>query len=90
MLIVQRPTIEEEELTDIRSRFIVEPLEPGFGYTLGNTLRRTLLARIPGAAITTVRIEGVQHEFSTVDGVVEDVVDFILNLKTDRPPDGGR
>ena len=81
MLIVQRPTIEEEELTDIRSRFIVEPLEPGFGYTLGNTLRRTLLARIPGAAITTVRIEGVQHEFSTVDGVVEDVVDFILNLK---------
>ncbi len=81
MLIVQRPTIEEEPLTDSRSRFIVEPLEPGFGYTLGNTLRRTLLARIPGAAITTVRIEGVQHEFSTIDGVVEDVVDFILNLK---------
>ena len=81
MLIVQRPTIEEEVVTDTRSRFIVEPLEPGFGYTLGNTLRRTLLARIPGAAITTVRIEGVQHEFSTIDGVVEDVVDFILNLK---------
>ena len=81
MLIVQRPTIEEEILTDVRSRFIVEPLEPGFGYTLGNTLRRTLLARIPGAAITTVRIEGVQHEFSTIEGVVEDVVDFILNLK---------
>ena len=81
MLIVQRPTIEEEVLTDDRSRFIVEPLEPGFGYTLGNTLRRTLLARIPGAAISSVRIEGVQHEFSTVEGVVEDVVDFILNLK---------
>ena len=81
MLIVQRPTIEEEILTDTRSRFIVEPLEPGFGYTLGNTLRRTLLARIPGAAITSVRIEGVQHEFSTMGGVVEDVVDFILNLK---------
>ena len=81
MLIVQRPAIEEEIVTDIRSRFIVEPLEPGFGYTLGNTLRRTLLARIPGAAITTVRIEGVQHEFSTIEGVVEDVVDFILNLK---------
>ena len=81
MLIVQRPQIEEEEISDDRSRFIVEPLEPGFGYTLGNTLRRTLLARIPGAAITSVRIEGVQHEFSTMDGVVEDVVDFILNLK---------
>ncbi len=82
MLITQRPTIEEESVAgDVRSRFIVEPLEPGFGYTLANTLRRTLLARIPGAAITSVRIEGVQHEFSTMDGVVEDVVDFILNLK---------
>ena len=81
MLIVQRPTIEEEIVTDVRSRFIVEPLEPGFGYTLGNTLRRTLLSRIPGAAITSVRIDGVQHEFSTISGVVEDVVDFILNLK---------
>jgi DNA-directed RNA polymerase subunit alpha len=81
LLIVQRPTIEEEELTDVRSKFVVEPLEPGFGYTLGNTLRRTLLSRIPGAAITSVRIEGVQHEFTTVEGVVEDVVDIILNLK---------
>ena len=81
MLIVQRPQIEEEPLTEHRSRFIVEPLEPGFGYTLGNTLRRTLLSRIPGAAITSVRIEGVQHEFATVEGVIEDVVDIILNLK---------
>ncbi len=81
MLITQRPTIEEEPLTDDRSRFIIEPLEPGFGHTLGNTMRRTLLSRIPGAAITSVRIDGVQHEFSTVEGVVEDVVDFILNLK---------
>ena len=81
MLIVQRPTIEENPADDIRSEFIVEPLEPGFGYTLGNTLRRTLLSRIPGAAITSVRIDGVQHEFSTIEGVVEDVVDFILNLK---------
>ncbi|MDP2624511.1 MAG: DNA-directed RNA polymerase subunit alpha [Actinomycetota bacterium] len=81
MLIVQRPQIEEEVVDDDRSRFIVEPLEPGFGYTLGNTLRRTLLARIPGAAITSVRIEGVQHEFTTVPGVTEDVVDIILNLK---------
>jgi len=81
VLITQRPTIEEEQISDNRSKFIVEPLEPGFGYTLGNTMRRTLLSRVPGAAITSVRIDGVQHEFSTIDGVVEDVVDFILNLK---------
>jgi DNA-directed RNA polymerase subunit alpha len=81
VLITQRPTIEEEPVAENRSRFIVEPLEPGFGYTLGNTMRRTLLSRIPGAAITSVRIDGVQHEFSTIEGVVEDVVDFILNLK---------
>lgn len=81
MLITQRPTIEEEIVSEIRSRFIVEPLEPGFGYTLGNTMRRTLLSRVPGAAIRSVRIEGVQHEFATIEGVVEDVVDFILNLK---------
>lgn len=81
MLIVQRPQIEEEVISDHRSRIVVEPLEPGFGYTLGNTLRRTLLSRIPGAAITSIQIEGVEHEFSTIDGVVEDVVDIILNLK---------
>lgn len=81
MLIVQRPQIEEQTVSDLRSRFVVEPLEPGFGYTLGNTLRRTLLSRIPGAAVTTLQIEGVQHEFSTVEGVVEDVVDIILNIK---------
>ena len=81
MLIVQRPQIEEEVLGDNRSRIVVEPLEPGFGYTLGNTMRRTLLSRIPGAAITSIQIEGVQHEFSTITGVVEDVVDMILNIK---------
>lgn len=81
MLIVQRPQIEEQQLTDTRSKFIVEPLEPGFGYTLGNTLRRTLLSRIPGAAVTSIQIEGIQHEFTTVPGVVEDVVDIILNVK---------
>ncbi|MGH8944893.1 MAG: DNA-directed RNA polymerase subunit alpha [Acidimicrobiia bacterium] len=81
MLIVQRPQIEIEEVSENRSRFIVEPLEPGFGYTLGNTMRRALLSRIPGAAITRIQIEGVEHEFSTIDGVVEDVVDIILNLK---------
>ena len=81
MLIVQRPQIEEEVLGENRSRIVVEPLEPGFGYTLGNTMRRTLLSRIPGAAITSIQIEGVEHEFSTINGVVEDVVDMILNIK---------
>jgi len=81
LLIVQRPQIEEEVLDETRSRIVVEPLEPGFGYTLGNTMRRTLLSRIPGAAITSIQIEGVEHEFSTIDGVVEDVVDMILNIK---------
>jgi DNA-directed RNA polymerase subunit alpha len=80
-LIVQRPQIEEEVLSDNRSRVVVEPLEPGFGYTLGNTMRRTLLSRIPGAAITSIQIEGVEHEFSTIKGVLEDVVDIILNIK---------
>ena len=80
-LIVQRPQIEEEVVNELRSRFVVEPLEPGFGYTLGNTLRRTLLSRIPGAAVSSLRIEGVAHEFTTVTGVVEDVVDIILNIK---------
>ena len=82
MLIVQRPTINEELLADgTRSAFSIEPLEPGFGYTLGNSLRRTLLSSIPGAAVTSVRIEGVLHEFSCVEGVKEDVTDIILNLK---------
>ena len=82
MLIVQRPTIGEEILTEgTRSAFSIEPLEPGFGYTLGNSLRRTLLSSIPGAAVTSVRIEGVLHEFSSVEGVKEDVTDIILNLK---------
>jgi DNA-directed RNA polymerase subunit alpha len=82
VLIVQRPTISEETLTDgERSIFAIEPLEPGFGYTLGNSLRRTLLSSIPGAAVTSVRIEGVLHEFSSIEGVKEDVTDVILNLK---------
>jgi DNA-directed RNA polymerase subunit alpha len=81
VLIAQRPTLGEEPVTDYRSRFIIEPLEPGFGYTLGNSLRRTLLSSIPGAAVTSIRIDGVLHEFSTVPGVKEDVTDIILNLK---------
>src|ERR1700739_3906188 len=81
MLISQRPQLSEEPIADNRSRFIIEPLEPGFGYTLGNSLRRTLLSSIPGAAITSIRIDGVLHEFTTVEGVKEDVTDIILNLK---------
>src|SRR5512132_420104 len=81
MLIAQRPTLTEEPVDDFRSRFVIEPLEPGFGYTIGNSLRRTLLSSIPGAAVTSLRIEGVLHEFSTVAGVTEDVTDIILNLK---------
>jgi DNA-directed RNA polymerase subunit alpha len=81
VLIAQRPTLAEESVTDYRSRFVIEPLEPGFGYTLGNSLRRTLLSSIPGAAVTSIRIDGVLHEFSTVPGVKEDVTDIILNLK---------
>ena len=81
MLIAQRPTLTEEQVDEFRSRFTIEPLEPGFGYTIGNSLRRTLLSSIPGAAVTSIRIEGVLHEFSTVPGVKEDVTDIILNLK---------
>ncbi len=81
MFIVARPQIQEESVSATRSRFIIEPLEPGFGYTLGNSLRRTLLSSIPGAAVSSVRIEGVLHEFATVPKVTEDVTDIILNLK---------
>jgi len=81
VLISQRPTLTEESLSDDRSRFVIEPLEPGFGYTLGNSLRRTLLSSIPGAAVTSIRIDGVQHEFTTVPGVKEDVTELILNIK---------
>ncbi len=82
LLIVQRPHISDEEVSDVRRKFTIEPLEPGFGYTLGNSLRRTLLSSIPGAAITQVKIDGVLHEFSTVEGVAEDVTDIVLNLKS--------
>lgn len=81
MLIAQRPTLNEEVIADNRSRFTLEPLEPGFGYTLGNSMRRTLLSSIPGAAVTNIRIAGVPHEFATVEGVKEDVVEIVLNIK---------
>jgi DNA-directed RNA polymerase subunit alpha len=81
VLITQRPVLTEDVVSPTRSRFTIEPLEPGFGYTLGNSLRRTLLSSIPGAAITSLRVSGVLHEFSTIPGVKEDVTDIILNLK---------
>lgn len=80
-LIVHRPQITLEEIDDRRARVVIEPLEPGFGYTLGNSLRRTLISSIPGAAVTTIRVEGIQHEFSTIPGVKEDLTDIILNIK---------
>ncbi len=82
MLVIQRPTVEvETELEGNRQQFAVGPLEPGFGHTLGNSLRRTLLSSIPGAAVTQVRFDDALHEFGTIEGVVEDVTDIILNLK---------
>ncbi len=82
MLIIQRPTVEAlTEPEGNLQRFSVSPLEPGFGHTLGNSLRRTLLSSIPGAAVTQVRFDDVLHEFATIPGVKEDVTDIILNLK---------
>jgi DNA-directed RNA polymerase subunit alpha len=81
VLISQRPVLSEEPISEFRSRFVLEPLEPGFGYTLGNSLRRTLLSSIPGAAVTSIRIDGILHEFTTVPGVKEDVTELILNIK---------
>jgi len=82
MLVMQRPTVEPiTEEDNNRQRFAIGPLDPGFGHTLGNSLRRTLLSSIPGAAITQVRFDDALHEFDTIPGVVEDVTDIILNLK---------
>jgi DNA-directed RNA polymerase subunit alpha len=81
MLIIQRPEIEAEEPEGNSQRFSISPLEPGFGHTLGNSLRRTLLSSIPGAAVTQVRFDDALHEFDTIAGVKEDVTDVILNLK---------
>jgi len=86
------PKVDYAELSDTYGKFIVEPLDRGFGVTLGNSLRRMLLAAISGAAVTSVKIDGVLHEFSTISGVVEDVTQIVLNLKeltlrlyTDKP-----
>ncbi|WP_420434393.1 DNA-directed RNA polymerase subunit alpha [Candidatus Poriferisocius sp.] len=82
MLVMQRPTVESvTEPEDNRQRFAIGPLEPGFGHTLGNSLRRALLSSIPGAAVIRVRFDDALHEFDTIAGVAEDVTDIILNLK---------
>jgi DNA-directed RNA polymerase subunit alpha len=81
MLDFQIPRITSESVEENRGQFVVEPLDRGFGYTFGNSLRRVLLASLAGAAVTSVRIEGVAHEFSTIKGVTEDVTDIVLNLK---------
>ena len=80
----ERPRIEIAEITDDKKygRFVVEPLERGYGITLGNSLRRIMLSSLPGAAVSQIMISGVNHEFSTIPGVKEDVSDIILNIKS--------
>src|SRR5437763_15542571 len=75
------PEIRSEEAGALNGTFVVEPLDRGFGYTFGNSLRRVLLSALEGAAVTSVKIEGIAHEFTSVPGVREDVTDIILNLK---------
>lgn len=81
MIEFEKPNIHKVEETDNYGKFVVEPLERGYGTTLGNSLRRVMMASLPGAAITSIQIDGVLHEFSTVQGVTEDVTQIILNLK---------
>src|SRR5699024_11823355 len=83
MIEIEKPNIETLEISEDATfgKFVVEPLERGYGTTLGNSLRRILLSSLPGAAVTSVQIDGALHEFSTVDGVVDDVTTIILNLK---------
>ncbi len=81
MIEIERPKIERVELNEDYGKFVVEPLERGFGITLGNSLRRVLLSSLPGVAVSSVKIDGVLHEFSTIPGVREDVTEIVLNLK---------
>lgn len=80
----EKVEVDQETYSATFGRFILQPLEKGFGVTMGNSLRRVLLSSLPGSAITAIRVEGIQHEFSTIKGMVEDVSDFILNLKQVR------
>ena len=76
-----RPTVTTEEVNETVARFIVDPLERGYGNTLGNSLRRVLLSSLDGAKATAIQVEGVQHEFTTAEGVIEDITDIVLNVK---------
>src|ERR671922_2027572 len=77
----KRLTKEESTATETYAKFVAEPFETGYGHTVGNSLRRVLLSSLEGAAITSVKIDGAMHEFTTIDGVVEDMTDIVLNLK---------
>src|SRR5579862_6966942 len=77
----KRLTKEDSTATETYAKFFAEPFETGYGHTIGNSLRRVLLSSLEGAAITSIKVDGAQHEFTTIDGVVEDVTDIVLNLK---------
>src|SRR5438045_4217314 len=77
----KRLTKEDSTATETYAKFIAEPFETGYGHTVGNSLRRVLLSSLEGAAITSIKVDGAMHEFATIDGVVEDVTDIVLNLK---------
>ena len=79
--IPNRLTKDDESATDTYAKFIAEPFEGGYGHTIGNSLRRVLLSSIEGAAISSIKIEGVSHEFQSIEGIVEDITDVVLNLK---------
>ena len=81
VMLGEKPWVRFLPDTETCGRFVVEPLERGYGSTLGNSLRRVLLSSLPGAAITSIKIEGVSHEFATIPGVLEDVLNIILNIK---------
>ena len=83
MIEIEKPRIEAVDLAPngTYGKFVVEPLERGYGTTLGNSLRRVLLSSLPGVAVTSVKIDGILHEFSTIEGVKEDVTEIILNIK---------
>jgi DNA-directed RNA polymerase subunit alpha len=81
MIEIEKPHIDRVQVDDNYGKFVIEPLEHGFGQTLGNSLRRVLLSSLPGVAVTSIRIDGIQHEFSSIPGVKEDVAEIILNLK---------
>ena len=82
MIEVLKPSVKKKKVSDFSKQFVFEPLERGFGYTFGNSLRRILLSSLPGAAVTSIKVDGVQHEFATLKGLKEDVITVIMNIKT--------